>query len=107
MRKLRLERTDVVTFREGCERYLNDCRTRNLREGTIGHYRQSYVQFYKFYKVLQVLRSRNAPCKFTGIMLYSGRRSLQSFDRTNYSYIAEVGKRQQAEGLYEKTRKKN
>ena len=49
MRKLRLERTDVVTFREGCERYLNDCRTRNLREGTIGHYRQSYVQFYKYF----------------------------------------------------------
>lgn len=49
MKKLRLERTDVVTFREGCERYLNDCRTRTLREGTIGHYRQSYVQFYKYF----------------------------------------------------------
>ena len=49
MRKLRLEKTEMITFREGCERYLNDCRTRNLREGTIGHYRQSYVQFYKYF----------------------------------------------------------
>lgn len=37
MKKLRLERTNNVTFREGCERYLDDCRVRNLREGTIGH----------------------------------------------------------------------
>ena len=28
---------------EGCERCPDDCRVRNLREGTIGHYRQSYV----------------------------------------------------------------
>lgn len=49
MKKLRLEGNDNVTFREGCERYLDDCRVRNLRQGTIGHYRQSYVQFYKYF----------------------------------------------------------
>lgn len=37
MKKMRLEKPEMITFREGCERYLNDCRTRNLREGTIGH----------------------------------------------------------------------
>ena len=36
MKKLRLEKTEMITFKEGCERYLNDCRIRNLREGTIG-----------------------------------------------------------------------
>ena len=35
MKKLRLERTNNVTFREGCERYLDDCRVRNLREGIL------------------------------------------------------------------------
>ena len=39
----------MITFREGCERYLNVCRTGNLREGTIEHYRQSNVQFYKYF----------------------------------------------------------
>ena len=38
-----------MTFEEGCEKYLEYCRQRNLREGTIEHYRQSYVQFYKFF----------------------------------------------------------
>ena len=39
----------MIAFREGCARYMNDCRTGNLREGTIGHYRQSYVRFYKYF----------------------------------------------------------
>ena len=47
MKKLLLEKTEMVTFREGCERYLNDCRTRNLREGTIGHYLQITL-FHEF-----------------------------------------------------------
>lgn len=38
-----------ITFADGCELYLENCRQRNLREGTINHYRQSYTQFYKFF----------------------------------------------------------
>ena len=38
-----------VTFEEGCNLYLNNCKERNLREGTINHYRQSYLNFYKFF----------------------------------------------------------
>ena len=38
-----------VTFAEGCTKYLDNCRQRNLREGTINHYKQSYVQFAKFF----------------------------------------------------------
>lgn len=29
--------------------YLDNCRQRNLREGTINHYKQSYTQFYKYF----------------------------------------------------------
>jgi hypothetical protein len=35
MKKLRLERTNNVTFREGCERYPDVCIVRNLREETV------------------------------------------------------------------------
>ena len=38
-----------LTLEEGCIKYLDNCRSRNLREGTINHYRQSYVQFTKFF----------------------------------------------------------
>jgi len=38
-----------LTLEEGCNKYLDNCHARNLREGTINHYRQSYVQFAKFF----------------------------------------------------------
>ena len=39
----------TLTFEEGCSKQLENCRQRNLREGTINHYRQSYLYFYKFF----------------------------------------------------------
>ena len=49
MKKLTLSRTNSLTFGEGCEKYLDNCRQRNLRKGTINHYRQSYTQFFKYF----------------------------------------------------------
>ena len=48
MKKLKMT-TQTLTFEEGCNKYLEYCRQRNLREGTINHYKQSYTQFYKFF----------------------------------------------------------
>lgn len=42
-------KANELTFEEGCNMYLEDCRQRNLRDGTIRHYRQSYTQFYKYF----------------------------------------------------------
>ena len=41
--------TEPITFEEGCNKYLEYCRQRNLREGTLKHYKQSYTQFYKYF----------------------------------------------------------
>ena len=49
MKKLRMKASKSITFEEGCNKYLEYCRQRNLRQGTINHYRQSYVQFFKFF----------------------------------------------------------
>ena len=49
MKKLKMVRGGSITLEEGCNKYLDNCRARNLREGTINHYRQSYTQFYKFF----------------------------------------------------------
>ena len=49
MKKLKLVEKNTLTFEEGCNKYLDNCRTRNLREGTINHYKQSYTQFFKFF----------------------------------------------------------
>jgi integrase/recombinase XerD len=48
MKKLKMTST-TMTFEEGCNKYLENCLQRNLRQGTINHYKQSYTQFYKFF----------------------------------------------------------
>lgn len=49
MKKLKLNKQNHISFGEGCNLYLENCRQRNLREGTISHYKQSYTQFKKFF----------------------------------------------------------
>ena len=49
MKRLKMDASDAFTFEDGCNKYLENCRQRNLREGTINHYKQSYTQFYKFF----------------------------------------------------------
>jgi integrase/recombinase XerD len=44
-----MSRSVTLTFEEGCNKYLEYCRQRNLRQGAITHYKQSYTQFYKFF----------------------------------------------------------
>ena len=51
MKKLRMVKSNSITLEEGCNKYLDNCRARNLREGTINHYRQTYVQFAKFFDI--------------------------------------------------------
>ena len=41
MKKIKMARGVTLTFEEGCNKYLEYCRQRNLREGTIGHYKRS------------------------------------------------------------------
>ena len=38
MKKIKMSRGVTLTFEEGCNKYLEYCRQRNLREGTINHY---------------------------------------------------------------------
>ena len=49
MKKIKMITNQKLTFEEGCNKYLEYCRRRNLRQGTINHYRQSYMQFYKHF----------------------------------------------------------
>jgi len=50
MKKLKMISSKSITFEEGCNKYLENCSQRNLREGTIRHYKQSYRQFYKYFE---------------------------------------------------------
>ena len=43
MKKIKMARGVTLSFEEGYNKYLENCCQRNLREGTINHYRQSYT----------------------------------------------------------------
>ena len=49
MKKIKMARGVTLTFEEGCNKYLENCRQRNLREGTINNYRQRFLYFYKYF----------------------------------------------------------
>ena len=48
MGKIRMMVTNDITFEEGCEEYLLDCKARNLRDGTLKHYMDTMKQIKKY-----------------------------------------------------------
>lgn len=48
MKKIKMNVSNSITFEEGCKEYLDNCKARNLRNGTIKHYRDTINQLYKY-----------------------------------------------------------
>lgn len=48
MKKIKMAVENDITFEQGCEEYLVNCKARNLRDGTIKHYKDSMKQMFKY-----------------------------------------------------------
>lgn len=48
-KKLKMNYKNDKTFNDGFEEFILNCRSRNLREGTIKHYQESYNQIIKYF----------------------------------------------------------
>ncbi len=48
MKRIKMMEVKSITFEQGCNEYLDNCRARNLREGTIRHYIDTIRQIYKY-----------------------------------------------------------
>ena len=48
MAKIKMVIENGLTFEQGCEEYILDCKARNLRQGTIKHYTDTMVQLKKY-----------------------------------------------------------
>lgn len=46
--KIKMNQKDTMTFEEGFDQFLLDCKARNLREGTIRHYTMQIKQIWKY-----------------------------------------------------------
>ena len=58
-----------MTLEEGCSLHLENCKQRNLREGTIRHYKDCYVQFKKYFSA-EMLLSDMTEKKYQEYLLY-------------------------------------
>ena len=72
MRKIRMNCQESITFEEGCNLYLQNCKERNLREDTIRHYRQSCLRFYRYFDRTMPLREMTLQ-KYNGFVEYDER----------------------------------
>ena len=48
MQKIKIAIANDMTFSEGCDEYILDCKARNLRDGTLRHYTDSSKQIMKY-----------------------------------------------------------
>lgn len=46
--KMRMKKEASVTLRDGCNKYLEYCKVRNLRPATLDHYTRSYNKYFKY-----------------------------------------------------------
>ena len=46
--KIKMNQKDTMTFEEGFDQFLMDCKARDLREGTIRHYSMQIKQIWKY-----------------------------------------------------------
>ena len=96
MKKLKMARGVTLAFEEGCNKYLDNCRSRNLREGTINHYRQSYVQFYKYFGKDLLVKDIDFDNNVVHVTVTKNRKSLiVSFSQTMRNILQEFMKYRQ------------
>ncbi len=48
MKKMKMNVLNRITFEQGCDAYISNCKARNLRNGTIKHYHDSIKQILKY-----------------------------------------------------------
>lgn len=49
MKKLTIKLENDLTFKEGFNEFIYNCKVRNLREGTIKHYKESYISIARYF----------------------------------------------------------
>lgn len=57
MKRLSMNTLNSITFEEGCGKYLENCRQRNLREATINHYKQCRLHFCRRHLSYSVIKA--------------------------------------------------
>lgn len=88
MRKLKMSSKTNLTFGEGCEEYIDYCIARNLRNGTIKHYKESINSIYRFISPTTPIEELNKTTMDNFII--NMKNSLHVKDTTLYTYARDL-----------------
>ena len=88
MKKLTMKPTKNLTFKEGCENYLQYCKARNLREGTIKHYKESINSISRFIDPNTPIQSFNQ--QTIDQFIIDIKKQLNIKDTTLYTYARDL-----------------
>jgi integrase/recombinase XerD len=59
MKKIKIKLDDDLTFNEGFKEFIYNCKVRNLRDGTIRHYQDSYVSITRYFDEDMLIINKN------------------------------------------------
>lgn len=88
MKKLKMKTKTNLTFKEGCEEYLDYCKARNLRDGTIKHYKESIKSIYRFIEPSTPIESLNGDTMNNFIIDMKDKLNIK--DTTLYTYSRDL-----------------
>ncbi|WP_373205923.1 tyrosine-type recombinase/integrase [Clostridium tertium] len=87
-RKLTIRKENNMTFEEGCQEFLNSCKARNLREGTLKHYRESINSINRFIEPNTSINNFNEDT--VGNFVITCKENLDVSDTTIYTYSRDL-----------------
>lgn len=89
MKKIKIKNiAEEKTFEEGFEEFIFDCKSRNLRKDTLGHYNQSYKQMIKYLDKDTIISTINL--KFYENFVIEIRKNKNINSQTIYTYARDL-----------------
>ncbi len=87
MKRMKMMYQNALNFEDGCNLFIENCKKRNLREGTINHYKQSYRQFFKYFDAEMPIEEMNKE-KYDNYVIYLT--EILNNDVSINAYLAEL-----------------
>lgn len=87
-KKISCQIENSITFKEGVEEYLVDCKQRNLRENTLRHYRESYKSIIRVIDEDMYIRDLNE--NSVGEFVVNCKEKFKINDQTLHTYTRDI-----------------
>lgn len=88
MKKIKMSASTDKTFEEVCNEYILNCKSRNLRDGTIKHYKESFKSIFRFIPSTTPIDTFNK--KTVNNFILAAKENLNTKDITLYTYARDL-----------------